>query len=77
MDTGSLWSLRGGLATPGPRPTSVRTEGTGDQGRRCGRVGAGVGLFGTVAVAIAYVAIAPRPIDVNDPWYILASQFGD
>ena len=75
MDAASLWSLRGSLATPGPGPASVRTKGPGIKGGGVAAVGAGVGLFGTVAVAIAYAAIAPRPIDVNDPWYILASQF--
>jgi hypothetical protein len=50
-------------------------KGPGIKGGGVAAVGAGVGLVGSVAAAIAYVAIAPRPIDVNDPWYILVSQF--
>jgi uncharacterized protein len=50
-------------------------KGPGIKGCGVAAVGAGVGLVGSVAVAIVYVAIAPRPIDVNDPWYILVSQF--
>ena len=74
MDAGSLWSLRGGLATPGSGPTTVRTQGAGDQGRRCGRSRRRRRPRGLRCRRDRYVAIAPRPIDVNDPWYILASQ---
>ena len=37
-------------------------------------VGAGVGLVATIAVAVAYAIGTPGPFDVNDPWYLLASQ---
>jgi uncharacterized protein len=65
---GEAWPL------PPPVPPPLVPKGPGIKGGGVAAVGAGVGLVGTVAVAIAYVAIAPRPIDVNDPWYILVSQ---
>jgi membrane protease YdiL (CAAX protease family) len=50
-------------------------KGPGVKGGGVAAVGAGVGLVGTIAVAIA-VAVATRgQFDVNDPWYLLASQF--
>jgi hypothetical protein len=66
---GEAWPL------PPPVPPPFVPKGPGIKGGGVAAVGAGVGLVGTVAVGIAYVAIAPRPIDVNDPWYILVSQF--
>jgi uncharacterized protein len=66
---GEAWPL------PAPVPPPFVAKGPGIKGGGVAAVGAGVGLVGTVAVAIAYVATAPRPIDINDPWYIMASQF--
>jgi membrane protease YdiL (CAAX protease family) len=49
-------------------------KGPGIKGGGVAAVGAGVGLVATIAVAVAYAIGAPGSLDVNDPWYLLASQ---
>jgi uncharacterized protein len=49
-------------------------KGPGIKGGGIAAIGAGVGLVGSIAVAVAYVLSTPGPIDGNDPWYLLASQ---
>jgi membrane protease YdiL (CAAX protease family) len=57
-----------------PLPPPFVPKGPGIKGGGVAAVGAGVGLVGSVAVAIAYAVVTPGPIDGNDPWYLLASQ---
>ncbi len=55
-------------------PPSLVPKGPGIKGGGVAAVGAGVGLVGTIAVAIAYAISTAGPIDGHDPWYLLASQ---
>ena len=79
----------GGTAVSGPPSSTAPTarrgrsalaappfvpKGPGIKGGGVAAVGAGVGLVATIAVAVAYAIGAPGPLDVNDPWYLLASQ---
>lgn len=49
-------------------------NGPGIKGGGVAAIGAGVGLVGGLAVAIAYAISSSGPIDGNNPWYLLASQ---
>jgi uncharacterized protein len=55
-------------------PPPFVPKGPGIKGGGIAAIGAGVGLVGSIAVAVAYVLSTPGPIDGNDPWYLLASQ---
>ena len=75
VDVRHLRPLRRGLADADVAHSSLRTERSRDQGRRgAGAVGAGVGLVGTIAVAIAFAVATGGQFDGNDPWYLLVSQ---
>ncbi len=65
-----------GVAWPLPAlfPPPFVPKGPGIKGGGVAAVGAGIGLVGSVFVAIAYAIGAPGPIDSNDPWFLLASQ---
>jgi uncharacterized protein len=62
------------LATPPPRP--FVPKGPGIKGGGVAAVGAGVGLVGTIVVAVAYGIADPGGFNANDPWYLLVSQLG-
>ena len=65
-----------GEAWPIPMPLAPPfvPKGPGIKGGGVAAVGAGVGLAGTVIVAIAYVVGTQGAIEVNEPWFLLASQ---
>ena len=65
---GEAWAIPMPLAPP------FVPKGPGIKGGGVAAVGACVGLVGTVAVAIAYVVGTQGAIDVNEPWFLLASQ---
>jgi len=65
---GEAWPTR-----VSPVPPFV-AKGPGIKGGGVAAVGAGVGLVGTIAVAIAFLVATRGQIDINDPWYLLASQ---
>jgi hypothetical protein len=58
----------------GPMAPPFVPKGPGIKGGGVAAVGAGVGLAGTVAVAIAYAVGTHGQFDINDPWFLLASQ---
>jgi membrane protease YdiL (CAAX protease family) len=62
------------LATPAPRP--FVPKGPGIKGGGVAAVGAGVGLVGTIVVAVAYGIADPGAFNANNPWYLLVSQLG-
>lgn len=65
-----------GEAWPLPMPVAPPfvPKGPGIKGGGVAAIGAGAGLLGTIAVAVAYAAGSPGPIQGNNPWYLLASQ---
>lgn len=65
---GEAWPLS---APPAPR---FAPKGPGIKGGGIAAVGAGIGMIYTIYVAIAYVIVAPKPVNLNDPWFLLASQ---
>jgi membrane protease YdiL (CAAX protease family) len=77
---GSQWTpiISGpyGEAWPLPMPVAPPfvPKGPGIKGGGVAAIGAGAGLLGTIAVAVAYAAGSPGPIQGNNPWYLLASQ---
>ena len=65
------------LARPGQCRAPIQPfvpKGPGIKGGGIAAIGAGIGLIGTVYVAIAYAVVAPYQINVNGPWFLLASQ---
>lgn len=64
----------------GPPPTWAAAKkpfvakGPGIQGGGIAAVGIGVGVLGTVFVAIGFGLSSSTPFDVRDPWYVLSSQ---
>lgn len=49
-------------------------KGPGIKGGGVAAVGAGIGVVGTIAVAIGFAVSTQGQLDANDPWYLLASQ---
>jgi uncharacterized protein len=64
---GEAWPL-----TPASVP--FEPKGPGIKGGGIAAVGAGVGVFGTVVVVIAFLAATSGHLNANDPWYLLTSQ---
>ena len=77
---GTQWTpvVYGPYGEAWPTPVSLTPpfvpKGPGIKGGGVAAVGAGVGLVGTLAVAIVFAVATRGQIDVNDPWYLLASQ---
>jgi uncharacterized protein len=65
---GEAWPTR----APIPRP--FVPKGPGIKGGGVAAVGAGVGLVGTIAVAIAFAVATQGQFGAADPWYLLSSQ---
>jgi uncharacterized protein len=65
---GEAWPL------PVPVAPPFVPKGPGIKGGGVAAIGAGVGVLGTIAVAIVYAASSPGPIQGSNPWYLLASQ---
>jgi membrane protease YdiL (CAAX protease family) len=65
-----------GVAWPIPPrvPRPFVPKGPGIKGGGVAAIGAGVGLAGSIAVAVAYAIGDPGGFSVDDPWYLLASQ---
>jgi len=59
------------LAAP---PVEPEPKGPGIKGGGIAAVGAGVGLFGTIAVAIGYAVVSTGNFDARNPWYMVVSQ---
>ena len=63
----------------GPSPVQVAPveftpKGPGIKGGGIAAIGAGLGLLGSIVVAIAFYAAGSGHLDANDPWYMLVSQ---
>lgn len=69
-DYGEAWPL-----AYSPRPVR-EPKGPGIKGGGIAAVGAGVGLVGSVIVAVVYLIVngLHSSLDVNGPWYLLASE---
>jgi membrane protease YdiL (CAAX protease family) len=55
-------------------PTPFVPKGPGIKGGGIAAVGAGIGVAGTIAVAIVFVLASSGQLSANDPWYLLTSQ---
>jgi membrane protease YdiL (CAAX protease family) len=55
-------------------PAPFVPKGPGIMGGGIAAVGAGVGVGGTIAVAVAFLAASSGHLSASDPWYLLASQ---
>jgi hypothetical protein len=63
-----------GPTLPATGPPEAAPKGPGIKGGGIAAVGAGIGVAGTIAVAIAFFVGDSDHLDARNPWYMLASQ---
>jgi hypothetical protein len=59
---------------PAPGRPEIEPKGPGIKGGGIAAVGAGVGVAGTIAVAVAFYVGGSDHLDADNPWFMLASQ---
>ena len=57
-----------------PAPAEFVAQGTRHQGWGHPAVGAGIGVAGSIVVAVVYFVAQSGHLDARNPWYMLASQ---